>query len=918
MKYIQGIVSGLLLLVSAIAHTLPSHAQVPITAAPDGTNTLVNQSGSRFDITGGTRAGANLFHSFQQFGLSQGQMANFLSNPAIQNILGRVTGGNSSVINGLIQVTGGSSNLYLMNPAGIIFGAGASLNVPGSFVATTANGIGLGCGGSDGGCGGWFNAAGTNNYAALSGTPHAVAFTMRQPGAIVNAGNLAVGQGQNLVLLGGMVVNTGTLAASGGQVAIAAVPGERLVRVSQPGELLSLEMRPLPLSGATPQPFHQPIPSLPELLTGGNGGNATGIVVHADGAISLAGSGLRITPAAGTTVASGQVNVSTGSPGQVGGTVQVLGDRVAVVNARLNASGSGGGGTILVGGDYRGQGTLPNAQLTYISPGSTIQADATQQGHGGRVIVWADHTTDFRGTITARGGARGGNGGFAEVSGKRTLNYRGTADLRSPQGTPGTLLLDPENILIRSGTGDGDDNGIATDAFGNNAPGNNGQVTGGDPAPSIIYQSELEGMGAVANILLEATNHITIEPLTGGRLEIPALLGGDETNRGSITFRADADANGTGNFSMNPTDTIRTNDRDIRIFGASITTGNINTVGPLLVNGSVEIVGNNINTGRISAGGGFGNTSSVRLTATTGDVIVRTISAGGGGIDIDAARYFRATDSFPNFLRLVLDPVEDADLIQFLSRGNPQSLVDQGLVDGVRQVFVNLPTSLAASPDSGPAPIRIRHGGELRTLSSGQVQIEGTGSIPEAQFVVGPNNDHTITVFDPGSNPAGSFDNFSTLFPAGAFPETLSGATGAIVRGQGDATLVTSLQNRPFDPSRIPTGTGTGGTGGTAGGGAVGGGEVGSTTGAGVSGPGNRGATVAQFESNVDTQAVQRQLENQTSTSACPPTSANATSRRASRSASGSPAIVDDPCNPVDDDAQILQILEASPDPASP
>lgn len=913
MNYLQGMVGGLLL-VSAIAHTFPSQAQVPLTAAPDGTHTLINQRGSAFDITGGTRAGANLFHSFQQFGLSQGQIANFLSNPAVQNILGRVTGGDASVINGLVQVTGGNSNLYLMNPAGIIFGANASLNVPGSFMATTANGVGLGCGVSGVGCGGWFSARGSNDYASLVGTPNTFAFTMSQPGAIVNAGNLAVGPGQSLILLGGMVINTGTLSASGGQVAIAAVPGEGLVRISQPGELLSLEVRPLPTAGTTPQLFDQPIPSLPELLTGGSGNNATGTIVHADGTISLAGSGLRITPQVGTAIASGQVDVSTVAAGQVGGTVQVLGDRVAVVNANLNASGNTGGGTVLVGGDYRGQGTLPNAQFTYVSPGSTIQADATQQGHGGRVIVWANHTTNFHGSITARGGTQGGNGGFAEVSGKRTLNYRGTADLRSPNGTPGTLLLDPENILIRSGTGDGDDNGVATDAFGNNALGNNGQVTSGDPVPSIIYQSELEGMGTVANILLEASNHITIEPLAGGTLEIPALLGGDETNRGSITFRADADANGIGNFSMNPDDTIRTNDRDIRIFGADLTTGNINTVGSLFVNGSVEIVGNDINTGRISAGGGFGNTSSVSLTATTGNVIVRTISAGGGGINIEAARYFRATDSFTNFLRLVLDPVEDADLIQFLSRGNPQSLVDQGLVDGVRQVFVDLPTSLAASPDSGPAPIRIRHGGELRTVGSGQVQIEGTGNIPEAQFVVGPNNDHTITVFGPGDDPAGSFDNFSTLFPAGTFPETLSGAVGAIVRGQGDATLVTSLQNQPFDPTRIPTGTETGGTtggtigGGTIGGGTIGGGTGGGTTGTGTSGTGDSGSNVARFESSVDAQSVQQQFERQTSTSACPP-SRNASNPGGDRSAAGSSTIVDNPCNPTDDDAQILQIL---------
>lgn len=66
-----------------------------------------------------------------------------MTSPSIRNILGRVTGGNPSIINGLIKVTGGNSNLFLINPAGIIFGAGARLNVPADFTATTANGIGL-------------------------------------------------------------------------------------------------------------------------------------------------------------------------------------------------------------------------------------------------------------------------------------------------------------------------------------------------------------------------------------------------------------------------------------------------------------------------------------------------------------------------------------------------------------------------------------------------------------------------------------------------------------------------------------------------------------------------------------------------------------------------------------------------------
>src|SRR4028118_2055983 len=249
--------------------TKPMSAQ-PIVPAADDTNTLVNRHGNRIDITGGQLSGngTNLFHSFTQFGLDANQSANFLSNPNIRNILGRVSGGEPSVINGLIQVTGGNSNLFLMNPAGIVFGANSSLNVPAAFTATTANGIGFG--------NNWFNATGANNYRALVGTPSAFAFTMNQPGSIINAGNLTVPQGQNLTLLGGTVVSTGQLNASGGHIAVTAVPGENLVRLSQPGHLLSLEIQPIAAAGSQPKNWTLPIVSLPLLLTGGSGDSATG------------------------------------------------------------------------------------------------------------------------------------------------------------------------------------------------------------------------------------------------------------------------------------------------------------------------------------------------------------------------------------------------------------------------------------------------------------------------------------------------------------------------------------------------------------------------------------------------------------------------------------------------------------------
>ncbi|MEO1431162.1 MAG: filamentous hemagglutinin N-terminal domain-containing protein [Cyanobacteria bacterium J06632_19] len=409
-------------------------AVAQITATPNDAGTVVNQNGNQLKIEGGTEAGKNLFHSFDKFGVNEGQTANFISKPEIKNILGRVKGGDASVINGLIQVTGGNSNLYLMNPAGIIFGQGSSLNVPGAFTATTANGIGFGDK--------WFNALGANDYAELIANPDAFAFT--QAGAILNEGNLAVKPGQNLTLLGGTVINTGKIEAPGGNITVAAVPEEKLVKITQEGNLLSLGLPVETKAAINNQPF-TPL-SLPQLLTGGNFNGATGVEVE-NGVVKLTGSGVEIPNDAGTAIVSNQVDVS----GKVGGTVNVLGEKVGIIGGDINVSGKNAGGTALIGGDYKGEGTVPNAKTTFISQDSTIKADAEVAGNGGKVIAWADKTTVFKGKISARGGKTSGDGGFVEVSGKENLGFDGFVDVGADFGEGGKLLLDPATVIIDTG-----------------------------------------------------------------------------------------------------------------------------------------------------------------------------------------------------------------------------------------------------------------------------------------------------------------------------------------------------------------------------------------------------------------------------------------------------------------------------------
>src|SRR3954451_6690089 len=98
-------------------------------------------SGSQVDIGAdlGTRRGDNLFHSFEKFGIAPGQTATFTGPGAIRNVISRVTGGEISNIDGTLRSTVGQADLYFLNPAGVMFGPNATLDVPGSFHVSTAH-----------------------------------------------------------------------------------------------------------------------------------------------------------------------------------------------------------------------------------------------------------------------------------------------------------------------------------------------------------------------------------------------------------------------------------------------------------------------------------------------------------------------------------------------------------------------------------------------------------------------------------------------------------------------------------------------------------------------------------------------------------------------------------------------------------
>jgi len=166
----------------------------------------------------GKTVGNNLFHSFSQFDVAQGETATFSGPKNIQNILTRVTGGNASSIDGTIRSTIGGANLFLMNPHGVIFGQNAQLDVSGSFVATTADYIKLADGAR-------FVAALDADDSVLSTAPIAsFGFLGNNPGSIaVRQGSLATPTG-NLSMIGGDIdIDGGTLQAPGGRVEMVSV-----------------------------------------------------------------------------------------------------------------------------------------------------------------------------------------------------------------------------------------------------------------------------------------------------------------------------------------------------------------------------------------------------------------------------------------------------------------------------------------------------------------------------------------------------------------------------------------------------------------------------------------------------------------------------------------------------------------------
>ncbi|PMB45433.1 hypothetical protein CEN40_12135 [Fischerella thermalis CCMEE 5205] len=198
-------------------------------------NSNVTKDGNTFNITGGTQADSNLFHSFQEFSIPTGDTAFFNNATDIQNILTRVTGGSVSNIDGLIKANG-TANLFLINPNGMIFGKNARLNIGGSFLASTASSFNF----ADGT---YFSATPNHTNASLLtvNLPIGLQYGSNTGNIQVQSSNLQVSPGKTLALAGGNVqLNGGQLLAPGGRIELAGVAENNTIDLSSKGFHLGL------------------------------------------------------------------------------------------------------------------------------------------------------------------------------------------------------------------------------------------------------------------------------------------------------------------------------------------------------------------------------------------------------------------------------------------------------------------------------------------------------------------------------------------------------------------------------------------------------------------------------------------------------------------------------------------------------
>lgn len=414
--------------VSAQLSTAPKpSAPTPTNIKPaisSGTQVANENHPNQFDITGGQTSNGsapNVVHQFTDFDVRDGDQANFVVTPDVANVISLINSADASSIYGQLQITTSTgnvadgANLILVNPAGIVFGETARLNLHGDLTATTATGLlfadtyHLSIDGSvssislpnSNSLAGNTNAA--PDVANLTGAPTGYFFiadpsstatinplsTELPTGSIHNKGTLALSTPSTLTLLGRYVQNDGDLETSGGTVNLVAVPGDNLVRLSQPNNILSVEVI------STDAILLNTSTGIAEALTGGSDLGANQIETEADGSQTLTDT-FSLMSEPGEVLVRGTIDVSD-SDGE--GTVNIAGENINLVDSDINVDGSQKAGIISIGND---EATGITTITTSVDRSSNLSADSTD-GEGGVIRIRATETIEFYGDATVNG-----------------------------------------------------------------------------------------------------------------------------------------------------------------------------------------------------------------------------------------------------------------------------------------------------------------------------------------------------------------------------------------------------------------------------------------------------------------------------------------------------------------------------------
>ena len=622
----------------------------------------------------GKQVGGNLFQSFGIFGLTTGEKATFTGPSTVTNVIGRVTGGSASSVNGTIQSTIPGANVYLINPAGIIFGPNATINVSGSFYASSADYVRM----SDGAR---FQATNPDASTLSAAAPAAFGFLNAAPPAItVNGATLQTSTGQTLGLVGGPINIAGaTLNAPRGTIQLAAVAstGEVPVNPLNQSALTVTQMAPISIMQSSTL-------GVGNFFAGAGGAgsmfvNAGAVTIDdstiegisngpaAGGPINIAASSLSLTDSA--SILSNAFG--TGNSGPI--TVNVSG-ALSLTNSSIasNTFGAGSAGAISI--------TAPISLA--ISNGGAISSMTDGAGNAASETVSTGTLSLANGQINSNTFSTGNGGSIGITATNGSLTSGPTATSASPTGggeigsltdgaghsgnvsvnVAGTLTVDGKNASTASPSGIFSQAGFY-DQAASVITGNSGQVAITAGSLSVVNQGFIStssaGPGSAGQVNINATNLSLANSgvilsdtfgvgnagqvnITAGNIEMIDSGEIASTTQSTSTIQAKGNAgsvsvdvsgsltvDGTGATEANPTG----------IFALALSgTGNAGQVGITAANLSV------INSGGISTTTfSTGNAGQVVVdagnlsVATNGSISSSTFNSGvAGQVNVDA------------------------------------------------------------------------------------------------------------------------------------------------------------------------------------------------------------------------------------------------------------------------------------------